>query len=273
MTTTLRPAADAHPLPDGQSQGFAICSNGRPVGSLLLAEHSGRGWISNLEVRAESRRRGHGSVAVLAAEEVLRSWGCRRALIDMPARSAAGRALAEALGYQLDRQRMIKRLPWRAPRLPEGTVVRPLHAEEYDDWLAAEVAEYSTVADVLGEEAAPAARERALAEYARVLPDGLATPGIVIRALDAGGERAGSLLLAFHARDVPDCGWVYHVVVGPGHRGKGYGRTLMLVAERECRAAGLRRCGLNVFAYNRPALTLYTSLGYVADLWVLSKAL
>ncbi|MFD7737879.1 hypothetical protein [Kitasatospora sp. NPDC059800] len=36
----------------------------------------------------------------------------------------------------------------------------------------------------------------------------------------------------------------------------------MLLAERECLAAGVRDLGLNVFAGNEVAIRLYASLGY-----------
>ncbi|MFD7905304.1 GNAT family N-acetyltransferase, partial [Kitasatospora sp. NPDC059747] len=41
-----------------------------------------------------------------------------------------------------------------------------------------------------------------------------------------------------------------------------HGRTLMLLAERECLAAGVRTLGLNVFTVNEVAIRLYASLGY-----------
>ncbi|MFE7122373.1 GNAT family N-acetyltransferase, partial [Streptomyces sp. NPDC057654] len=59
-------------------------------------------------------------------------------------------------------------------------------------------------------------------------------------------------------------GFVCDIEVVPAHRGRGHGRTLMLVAERECLAAGTDRIGLSVFADNIPALRLYESLGYEA---------
>ncbi|MFD8085922.1 hypothetical protein ACFV4F_29985 [Kitasatospora sp. NPDC059722] len=36
----------------------------------------------------------------------------------------------------------------------------------------------------------------------------------------------------------------------------------MLLAERECLAAGVRTLGLNVFTVNEVAIRLYASLGY-----------
>jgi ribosomal protein S18 acetylase RimI-like enzyme len=56
--------------------------------------------------------------------------------------------------------------------------------------------------------------------------------------------------------------WVSEVEVAEGERGQGHGRALMLLAERECLAAGVRDLGLNVFADNAPANALYRSLGY-----------
>ncbi|MFD0346740.1 GNAT family N-acetyltransferase [Kitasatospora aburaviensis] len=52
------------------------------------------------------------------------------------------------------------------------------------------------------------------------------------------------------------------VEVAEAHRGHGHGRTLMLLAERECLAAGVHDLGLNVFTGNEVAIRLYDSLGY-----------
>jgi GNAT superfamily N-acetyltransferase len=152
-------------------------------------------------------------------------------------------------------------------------VVRPLREREYPEWLAEEIAGYADdmAARVAGgrEEAQTRAREA----YAALLPDGLGTRGVAVRALEVAGERVGTVLVAFTARDLPDCGWVYHVLVDPAHRGHGYGRVLIRVAERECRVAGIRLLGLNVNTDNTVAQALYASLGYRTDLWVLTKPL
>ncbi len=63
------------------------------------------------------------------------------------------------------------------------------------------------------------------------------------------------------------------VEVSPAHRGRGHGRTLMLLAERECLAAGVRNLGLNVFADNAVAVRLYGSLGYRVTERLYGKAL
>ena len=47
-----------------------------------------------------------------------------------------------------------------------------------------------------------------------------------------------------------------------GHRGKGYGRGAMVLAEEEAQARGHRRIELNVFGGNDVARSLYRSLGF-----------
>ena len=56
--------------------------------------------------------------------------------------------------------------------------------------------------------------------------------------------------------------WVYDIEVDADVRGRGHGRSVMVLAESEVRALGFSRIGLNVFARNVAALALYTSLGY-----------
>ncbi len=56
--------------------------------------------------------------------------------------------------------------------------------------------------------------------------------------------------------------YVYDIEVDGEQRGHGYGRALMLLAERVAREAGETLLGLHVFADNTPAVRLYESLGY-----------
>ncbi|MFD7833497.1 GNAT family N-acetyltransferase, partial [Kitasatospora sp. NPDC059803] len=66
---------------------------------------------------------------------------------------------------------------------------------------------------------------------------------------------------ALAARGAPVVGWC-RGGGPPPPRPRPHGRTLMLLAERECLAAGVRDLGLNVFAGNEVAIRLYASLGY-----------
>lgn len=55
---------------------------------------------------------------------------------------------------------------------------------------------------------------------------------------------------------------MYDIEVAEEQRGRGYGRALMLLAERVARETGEELLGLHVFAGNTPAIRLYESLGY-----------
>jgi GNAT superfamily N-acetyltransferase len=260
-----------------RSQQFTVRSNGRPVGSVWLAVQGRQGWIRDLLIAPEHRRRGHGSVAVLTAEELLRDWGCQRALVPVSAGEPAGLALAEGLGYVLERQVMVVGLDEprdpRASALPPGAGIRPLRANEYPGWLADQQDEYVRTVVARGDLSRVEAEQRVPEVYAAILPHGVDSPGAAVRVLEVGGRRVGTVLVAFSAEWVAGRGWVYYVSVDEDARGRGYGRSLMLAAERECRAAGLRELGLNVFADNPAALRLYASLGYQVESRILTKLL
>ncbi|MFJ1705186.1 GNAT family N-acetyltransferase [Kitasatospora sp. NPDC088346] len=279
MTTTLRPEGAEHSWPGGgRSRRWRICVNGRPVGGLrTTALPRGEQWwgeITELEV-TEGRRRGRATIGALAAEEVLRGWGCSRLDVPVPAGADGALALARTLGYTERMRNMTKRLG-PPPELPAGLTVRRIGPAEYEEWLAGARAGY--LADLLASGLSEAqARAKADADHQQVLPDGHATEGVALRQLCAAdGTVLGSLWVALRQSTLPDgspLAWVMVVQVDEEHRGRGYGRGLMLLAERECLAAGVHDLGLNVFSRNEVAVALYASLGYRTTLRVLGKQL
>jgi ribosomal protein S18 acetylase RimI-like enzyme len=85
----------------------------------------------------------------------------------------------------------------------------------------------------------------------------------VLRVLVHEGADVGTVWIDVERSPRTDAdSYVYEVEVDEDRRGLGHGRTLMLIAERECLAAGAHVLGLNVYAHNTPALRLYSSLGY-----------
>ncbi|MET8682444.1 GNAT family N-acetyltransferase [Streptomyces sp. NPDC004647] len=266
MTTTLRPTGPEQPGPEGRrGRDYEVCVNSRPVGAIELTTDSrfgpGVGRILGLRIDGADRRRGRGVVAALAAEEVLRGWGCRRVEVSIPADAVAARRLADALGYTERNRNMVKRLPEQPPALPEDTEARPMNGPEFAAWLEATKRAYAKhwIDRGVPEEQARAKSE---ADHTTKLPDGIHTFAAVLRVLSHRGTDVGTLWLSL-AEELPDDadGFVFDVVVAAAHRGHGHGRSLMLLAEQECRGAG-DRLGLNVFADNTPATGLYESLGY-----------
>ncbi|MGP3953800.1 GNAT family N-acetyltransferase [Streptomyces sp. 7N604] len=267
MTTTLRPTGPERRGPDGlRSRDYEICVNGRRVGTIELSTDSrfgpAVGRIVDLRIEERDRRRGRGTVAALAAEEVLRGWGCRRIEVIVPAAATTALHLAVALGYTERNRNMVKKVPEQPPGPPEGSEARPMSESEFAAWLDSAKREY---VQSWADRGVPEdqARAKAEADHAAMLPYGGRTPGAVLRILSHQGTDVGTLWVSL-AEDLPDDydGFVFDVRVAEKHRGHGHGRSLMLVAEHECRAAGADRLGLNVFAGNTPAIRLYESLGY-----------
>ncbi|WP_030616143.1 GNAT family N-acetyltransferase [Streptomyces sclerotialus] len=266
MTTTLRPTGpEERPEGGGRARSFDVCVNSRPVGRLRLATDPrsalSTGRLADLWIDEPDRRRGRATVAALAAEEVLRGWGCRRIEFLVPADATPALRLSAALGYTERARRMTKELT-APPVLPPGSTDRPLDDAEYPGWRAAALAEYVRAMTAQGESPERAA-ELAEADHRLLLPDGAHTPDHSLRVLSHEGTDVGTVWTALRSPGRPG-GYVYDVRVEPEHRGHGHGRTLMGIAERECLAAGRRTLGLNVYADNPTARRLYESLGYRA---------
>ncbi|MGW1023480.1 GNAT family N-acetyltransferase [Streptomyces sp. NPDC002577] len=273
MTTTLRPIEPLQHDADGaRSRRYQVCVNSRPVGALQLGTHPVYGpavaQICELHIDERDRRRGRGTVAALAAEEVVRGWGCRRMEISVPADAEAALRLVTTLGYVQRNRGMEKPLGTTPPGLPEGSVGRPMTDAEYGPWLEHGKAEYaqSWIQRGVSEAEAWAKSER---DHAALLPDGPATPDVVLSVLEHQGAAVGTLWVAMRDEDA----FVFDVVADERYRGRGHGRSLMLLAEAQAITAGKPRIGLNVFAGNTPAERLYESLGYVPTLYAAYKEL
>jgi GNAT superfamily N-acetyltransferase len=261
VTTTLRPAEPEQRWRGGvRARRYTVCVNSRPVGEITVSTDSrfgaDVGRIVALRIDPADQRRGRGTVAALAAEEVLRGWGCRRAEVSVPADATVALRLATTLGYTERNRGMAKTLPELPPVLPEGSTVRPMGEADYAAWHERERAEYiqSWVDRGMAPDRATAVAD---ADYLATLPDGPATLRTALRVLSHHGTDVGHLWLRLR-----EPAWVFLVTVHPAHRGHGHGRALMLAAERECLASGVPVLGLNVFTANTPALRLYESLGY-----------
>ncbi|GAA3506701.1 GNAT family N-acetyltransferase [Streptomyces prasinosporus] len=273
MTTTLRPVEPLQQNPDGtRSRRYRVCVNSRPVGEIHLGTHPVFGdavaRILHLRVEEPDRRRGRGTVAALAAEEVVRGWGCRRIEAAVPADAGPALRLATALGYVVRNRNMEKGLAGVPPVLPEGSRARPMTEAEFGPWTAGSEEGYARDWIERGVPEAEA-RARARRDHAALLPEGRGTGGMLFSVLEHQGTPVGTLWLSVREERAH----VLDVEVGAAHRGRGHGRSLMLLAEAQSIAAGGRTLGLNVFAGNTPAERLYASLGYATTRYSMYKPL
>ncbi|MGW0763351.1 GNAT family N-acetyltransferase [Streptomyces sp. NPDC002814] len=273
MTTTLRPTEPLQHQADGtRSRRYQVCVNSRPVGRIHLGTSPSFGAtvarVLDLRIEEPDRRRGRATVAALAAEEVARGWGCRQIEVGVPAEAGAALRLFQALGYVLRNRGMEKRLGDTPPELPAGGRGRSMTEAEFASWHEYEAEQYARMWIERGvPEAEAYAKSRR--DHETLLPQGLTTENMLFSVLEDKGVRVGTLWLAL--RD--DKAFVFDVEADAAHRGRGHGRTLMLLAESQAIAAGRRALELNVHAGNTPAERLYESLGYEATHYGLYKDL
>jgi ribosomal protein S18 acetylase RimI-like enzyme len=142
-------------------------------------------------------------------------------------------------------------------------VLRPLRADEYPAWRDTELSEYASDISENGDTPLDAARRKAEADMAEILPEGLATPKHWVFVLEVEGRPAGRLWLAEREIDGRRAVFIFDIHVDEAFRGRGYGRAAMQLAEEEARRRGIHRIELNVFGGNTVARGLYQSLGYL----------
>jgi GNAT superfamily N-acetyltransferase len=140
-------------------------------------------------------------------------------------------------------------------------VIRPLREDEYDLFIGRGLAFYveDMVRAGVDREVAQA---KADLDLPQLLPDGLATPGHSMYAIEDDGRFAGYLWLCDRDGELGHSLFVYAVEVDEEFRGRGLGRAAMAFAEEEARRLGIAKVALNVFGGNAVARQLYLALGY-----------
>jgi ribosomal protein S18 acetylase RimI-like enzyme len=157
--------------------------------------------------------------------------------------------------------------------MPPDLALRPMREDEYAGWLERAKAGYAEDIEVNGDTPHDAAVEKSDRDFARILPDGLSTPGHAISVVADGDRDVGILWVAERETDGRRILFVYDLEVDQAQRGKGYGRGAMLLAEQEARRRGIERIELNVFGGNQVARRLYRSLGYLERAILMGKDL
>jgi ribosomal protein S18 acetylase RimI-like enzyme len=138
----------------------------------------------------------------------------------------------------------------------------PMTEDEYGPWLEVAIRDYAQdhVAD--GSWTPDEAPQKSAAEFAALLPAGLATPDHYLFAIQTeAGETVGYLW--FGVRNAAQRqAFVYDFLVFEAFRRQGYGEQAFAALETEVRALGLGQIGLHVFGANTAARNLYRKLGY-----------
>lgn len=138
----------------------------------------------------------------------------------------------------------------------------PLPPEKFSSWLGRSTSEYITdlIATGIPEEQA---KENAQSTMTRSFPEGQATLTNAVFTLE--DEVLGDVGYLWVGQDTsgdPTSWSVWDIGVEAEHRGHGFGRQAMILAEDYARSHGGQTLGLNVFGFNKTARGLYESLGY-----------
>ena len=148
----------------------------------------------------------------------------------------------------------------------------PMNDSEFGDWIAVSLKDY-IVDRIKSGESAELAKATASESFARLFPDGKPTAGHIVRkAVKDDGHAVGYVWVGPDSGDGTDW-WVWDIAVHVEHRGRGYGRKIMELAEATAVASGARSMGLHVFGFNTVARDLYESLGYAPTSIRMSKQL
>lgn len=151
--------------------------------------------------------------------------------------------------------------------------LRPMSDEEFESWYPQMRDGYADDMSGDGGIDPEKAASMAATQMESLFPGGKPSDKQLVYVLEADGERVGELWLCDRADALQHALFIYFVGIDDGHRGKGYGKAAMLLAEAEARRLGIDRIALNVFGRNEVARNLYRSLGYEENAVSMSKKL
>lgn len=136
--------------------------------------------------------------------------------------------------------------------------------EAFDRYLETAVESYAQSHIRAGDCEPGEALELAQADYASLLPQGLASEGQHLYSLfvDDVPAPVGMIWFAMRTRRGKHSAFIYDFEIDAAHRGKGYGKSALAAAEALARSLGATRIGLNVMGYNTAARALYEKAGF-----------
>jgi len=145
---------------------------------------------------------------------------------------------------------------------PDDITLEPKNPDEVAAWLPVAMREYEESRMEAGDSAEGADAARAESEQ-RFFPDGRLIDGHLLFTIRLAGDDAGWFWLGpWNGTGVEDW-WIYDIRVYDEFQRRGIARVVMQRADAIARDGGAKSLGLNAFAYNVPAITLYQSLGYL----------
>ncbi|GAA1959972.1 GNAT family N-acetyltransferase [Agromyces allii] len=145
---------------------------------------------------------------------------------------------------------------------PDDITLDPKTPDEVAAWLPVAMREYEESRLEAGDSAEAADAARVLSEE-RFFPGGRLIDGHLLFTVRLAGEDVGWFWLGPWNGTGTEDWWIYDIRVYDEFQRRGIARIVMQRADAIARDGGAKSLGLNAFAYNVPAISLYESLGYL----------
>lgn len=242
---------------------LTIDDGGTQIGTVWLAANNGVLFIVDLAfVIAPDGRQLDELLAELTS--LARRQRVGRVSVALHAFDSIGRAFVAGRGFEVASiQMLLEPLPARGSRTAESRlVVEPMTADRFTRFAAASEAAFAEDLVASGRYSAEDAVVESHRQMELELPDGIDSEGQELFTAHVDGAEVGVLWIGVRRRGGRPHGFILDIEVAEDQRGKGYGRALMLAAEREAARLGADSIGLHVFGFNTSAIGLYESLGY-----------
>lgn len=138
----------------------------------------------------------------------------------------------------------------------------PMSQTEFDVFLERSIPEYAADHVRAGNWTETESIEKSRNEFEQLLPQGLKTENNFLYTLHDGEQAVGLIWLNTNRASTMKSGFIYDVYIEEQFRGKGYGKSIMLLLEEKARELGLKSLALHVFGSNHVARKLYETVGY-----------
>lgn len=258
---------------------------------LLRQEAGVDAFVYDVAVSASQRRRGYGRAIMASGEQEARRLGASTIRLNVFGHNHAAHQMYEGLGYVVTTTNMARRLDAGAPRPASHPVVHlePMTEPDFATYLEHAQADYAANIVASGLLPAVGARQKSADDFAKLLPDGLDTPGQFLwtafagpeetREVDPDGNENGDrteVAMIWLGIELRSNGWHafgFDFSVKQSLQRRGYGRAVMAAAEQICRDRDVVSIGLNVFGSNPGARMLYEQEGFEVTATLMRKDL
>lgn len=251
-------------LPDGHASEtsliLTIDEGAHRRGTVWLAANNGVLFVVDLSFDSEP------DAALLddlleRLRELARRQSVEKISVGVYVSDGASHAFVDGRGFEVASiQMLLEPLPSRDAA--SSLVLRPMTASRFVDFAATSEAAFAEDLAASGRYSAEDAAVESHRQMQLELPDGVDSAGQELFTAEVEGEEVGVLWIGMRQRGGRPHAFILDIEIASDRRRQGYGRAVMIAAEREAARFGADSVGLHVFGFNTGAVRLYESLGY-----------